>query len=90
MFYQNNKEQGHPVGGTRIVRLKQLLQYRNKLTNYIQEKKTYRHKSFLKKPDGRWKWMSPDSRIKNEIDFLLCNKKYIILKQIYQSSINVL
>jgi len=33
---------------------------------------------FYKKTNRRWTWMSPDGRTRNEIDFIITDKKYIV------------
>lgn len=33
---------------------------------------------FKKNPNRKWTWISPDGRTRNEIDFILANRNYII------------
>jgi len=49
------------------------------LINFLQSENLFCMNSFFQKPENRrWTWRSPDSTYKNEIDFTLSNKKYIV------------
>lgn len=49
------------------------------LINYLQNENMYCMNTFFKKQiQRRWTWNSPDSRTKNEIDYIITNKKFII------------
>lgn len=48
------------------------------LTNYLDKENLYCLNTFFKKPKQRkWTWRSPDNKTRNEIDFILSNKKTI-------------
>lgn len=50
-----------------------------KLLNFLQEHGLYSMSSFFdKKPQQKWTWISPDGKTKNEIDFIISNRKEII------------
>lgn len=50
-----------------------------RLINYLQKERMYCMNSFFKKSTKRrWTWRSPNSITKNEIDYVLTNKKLIV------------
>lgn len=50
------------------------------LVNYLQEHQLFQMNSFFfeKKPKRKWTWISPDGKTKNEIDFIISNRKDIV------------
>lgn len=49
------------------------------LINYLQRENLYCMNTFFKKPlSRRWTWVSPNQKTKNEIDYIISNKKYIV------------
>ncbi|KAK4875357.1 hypothetical protein RN001_011779 [Aquatica leii] len=50
------------------------------LVNYVQKNKLHLMNTYLKKPkQRRWTWLSPNGDVKNEIDYVICNDKHIIV-----------
>ncbi|XP_072938827.1 uncharacterized protein [Epargyreus clarus] len=48
------------------------------LANFLEKEGFYMMNSFFKKkPQRKWTWMSPDGTTKNEIDFILADKRHI-------------
>ncbi|XP_072938941.1 uncharacterized protein [Epargyreus clarus] len=48
------------------------------LANFLEKEGFYMMNSFFKKkPQRKWTWMSPDVTTKNEIDFILADKRHI-------------
>lgn len=51
----------------------------SRLLNFLQEHGLYSMNSFFdKKPQQKWTWISPDGKTKNEIDFIISNRKEIV------------
>lgn len=49
------------------------------LVDYLNRKRLFAMNTFFQKPTQRkWTWVSPNMKVKNEIDFILSNKKYIV------------
>ena len=49
-----------------------------RLAEFMEKEGLYMMNSFFKKPPHRkWTWMSPDGKTKNEVDFILTNKRQI-------------
>lgn len=49
------------------------------LVDYLEEHRLYATNTFFKKnPKRKWIWISPDGKIKNEIDFVISSQKEII------------
>lgn len=49
-----------------------------KLLNFPLQNNLFQMNSFFYRPNGRWTWRSPGDRTKNEIDFIITNKEYIV------------
>nr|ADI61810.1 endonuclease-reverse transcriptase [Bombyx mori] len=48
------------------------------LVNFLQRERLFLMNSFFKKkPQRKWTWLSPDAVTKNEIDFIMTDKKHI-------------
>ncbi|KAA5776015.1 hypothetical protein F3H09_33140, partial [Pseudomonas aeruginosa] len=48
------------------------------LVNFLQRERLFLMNSFFKKkPQRKWTWLSPDTVTKNEIDFIMTDKKHI-------------
>jgi endonuclease/exonuclease/phosphatase family metal-dependent hydrolase len=48
------------------------------LADFMERENLYMMNSFFKKPVSRkWTWISPDGKVKNEIDFIMSMKKHI-------------
>ena len=51
----------------------------NTLINFLSQHRLYLMNSFFqKKEHRRWTWISPDGQTKNEIDFIISNKKEVV------------
>lgn len=49
------------------------------LADYVHHKRLYIMNTFFsKKPQRRWTWRSPDGSVKNEIDYIISDKKHIV------------
>ncbi|CAG9131832.1 unnamed protein product [Plutella xylostella] len=49
------------------------------LADFLEKEGLYMMNSFYKKkPQRKWTWISPDGKTKNEIDFILTDKKHIL------------